>query len=160
MNCRAAENQIFAERDGALDANQRAELATHLATCATCRVIHDRLAEAMIAWQSESTRVRVPDANLEWQKLRREIRRTPPSTKRSRLPWLALPIAGAAAAMAGLYVLTGSTDFTGPATDRTASPESAEIVGTATQPISTVVYVDEKSGWTFVLAADTSGQHI
>lgn len=156
MHCRSAERQIFAELDGALDSTQRAELAAHLATCAACRAIADRLSNTLTTWRDEATRVSVPDAELEWHKVRREIRGAPSPAKSSKLTWIALPFAGAAAAAAlGIYIGTSSTP---------AEPKlnTAPVIAAAMphpEP-STVVYVDEKSGWTFVVAADDSDQHI
>ena len=162
MNCRAAERHIFAERDGALDETQRAELATHVATCAACRSVRDGLTMAATAWRSDAARVSVPNAEFEWQKVRRQIRGAPTTSTRSKITWIGLPLAGAAAAAAiGIYLSTGTSTPPPSAKIDATAVQAAPAVAAATpaQP-STVIYVDEKSGWTFVVAADDSGQHI
>lgn len=158
MNCRAAERRIFAERDGALDETQRAELATHVATCAACRSVREGLTTAAATWRGDTARVSVPNAELEWQKVRRQIRGAP--TTSTKLTWIGLPLAGAAAAAAiGIYLGTGTPPPSAKIDATTVQAAPAVAAATPAQP-STVVYVDEKSGWTFVVAADDSGQHI
>lgn len=150
MNCREAESQIFAERDGALDNSQRAALAQHVGQCPGCRRLQQGFAVTIETWRVETQQVRVPDAELEWQKLRREIRggagsRAAAESKRRSLGWFSVPLA-AAAAVALIFVLN------------TESPEPtrdvAKVTPTARADSPTVVVTDEKSGWTFVVAAD------
>jgi hypothetical protein len=95
--------------------------------------------------------VRTPDAELEWQKLRREIRggagsATAAKSARSRIAWFAIPLAAAAAIAVGLFVNQGADPSNAP----------APVVARA-KPVdnaSTVIFTDAKSGWTFVVAAD------
>ncbi len=161
MNCREAENYLFAERDGALDANQRAALSAHVTECAGCRRIRNQLAEALQSLASTTQTVRVPDADLEWQKLRREIRGAHAEPRRSLATWLGVPLAAAAAIALGLYVAPGG-HRSAPTHDTTEV--IAQEAPAANGATSTVVYVDDNSGWTFVwapdVAADSSQQHI
>src|SRR5689334_5149655 len=106
MNCRNAERQIFAERDGALDETQRAALAIHLTGCAGCRQLKVNFATAIESWRSASRMVASPDAEREWLNVRRRIRggavvgeESEGKRHRQWIAWLALPI-GAAAALA------------------------------------------------------------
>src|SRR3954469_10790929 len=104
MNCRDAERQIFAERDGALDPTQRAVLAGHVAQCATCRQTEKVLAAAIGSWRSSTQAAPMPDPTREWEALRRDIRGgvaavARPARRRNVVPWLAVPV-GAAAALA------------------------------------------------------------
>lgn len=155
MNCREAEHQIFAERDGALDSHQRAALGAHVAQCATCRQMRDGLAHAIESWRVSTEAVRTPDADLEWLNLRREIRRgagaKPASTARSPwATWVALPAAAAAALAVVLAVRHGN---------RGATPEATKAVARAhveasVENASPVVFVDDKSGWVFVWATN------
>src|SRR3954463_16252637 len=117
MNCREAQDQVFAERDGALESTQRAALDSHVAQCATCRRIRDDLAAAFVMWRFEVEKSKVPDAEREWYAVRRRIRGgveagTQSGTARSRrnlVPWLALPLGAAAAAAVAFFVVPETT---------------------------------------------------
>ena len=97
----------------------------------------------------------MPDAELEWQKLRREIRGGAGSTataKRTPFTWFALPIATAAALAVTLFVHQSASDTDGAqATGQMVAKANGKAAGEKT---STVVFVDDKSGWTFVVATD------
>jgi anti-sigma factor RsiW len=155
MNCHEAESQIFAERDGTLDNSQRAVLAQHLAQCASCRRLSEGFMAAVDYWRAEAQQVRVPDAELEWQKLRREIRGGVGSGSAARpartfLAWSAVPVAAAAALAFVLMLKPGAPSSTTPnaAIARVTNSEAAA------EKSPTVVFTDEKTGWTFVVAAD------
>jgi len=155
MNCSEAESQIFAERDGTLDNSQRAVLALHLAQCASCRRLSEGFASTVNGWRAETQQVRVPDAELEWQKVRREIRGGAGSKSAARpartfLAWSALPVAAAAALVFVLMSKLGSPSPTTP------NPAVARVTNSeaAAEKSPTVVFTDEKTGWTFVVAAD------
>ncbi len=149
MNCREAQTQLFAARDGALENSQRAALASHLGECAACRRLQENFALTVETWRVATHESRVPDAELEWQKLRREIRGgagSAAAAKRSRAAWFALPLAAAAAVAVGLFVNQGADSSTEPA-PMVARAKPADNA-------STVIFTDAKSGWTFVVAAD------
>jgi hypothetical protein len=164
MNCREAQSQIFAERDGALDNNQRATLEGHVASCATCQRVRDDFSAALTAWRNETANAPVPDAEREWHAVRRRIRggaeAGTAAAARSRpafFPWLAVPFGAAAALIVALSVAPSNRDASGgqesatPPASQVARAVSVEVPGHA----STMVFVDEKSGWLFVQASDT-----
>lgn len=157
MNCRDAQNRILADRADAGDAAGHGALAAHLATCAGCRQVQADLAHALAAWQSDTASVTVPDVDREWQAVRRQIRggetgaaRTPRSP-RSLLAWLALPLGAAAAAALALFISPGTRSYFDP--PPVAQVDSVETPG---NNASTLVFVDEKSGWLIVWASDAS----
>ena len=164
MNCHEAQNHLFAARDSALDSNQRASLDGHVAHCANCRRMRDDLVAAFSVWRKETAEAPVPDVEREWHAVRRRIRggadagttTTLARPRRNFLPWLAVPIGAAAALALALYVGSenGATPpTTAPGAPRThiARADSVEVPGNA----STMVYVDDKSGWLIVWASDS-----
>lgn len=154
MDCRKAEHQIFAERDGALDPLQRAELVDHLAQCGSCRALRSNLTASMEAWRNSTAEIKAPDPLLEWQKVRREIRGGVQTTGKRRgvISWVAWPVAAAAALAMALFVASPSRD---PA-PLTSAARIDSPAAPAAAADSTVVFVDEKSGWVFVWAGDGS----
>ena len=163
MNCREAQSQIFAARDGAPDENPRAALEGHVAHCAACRQVRDNLTAALGAWRTDSARATVPDAEREWHAVRRRIRggvETNPTVARPRrsiFAWLPLTLGAAAAAAIALVVVVqqSSSESAGSLSGKvTARADYVEAPG---HNASTMVFVDDKSGWVIVLASDTGG---
>ena len=159
MNCHEAKNHLFADRDDALDNPQRVALDTHVAQCADCRRIRDDLAAAFTTWCTENTEARLPDIEREWHAVRRKIRggvKVGQETRSPRrlVPWLALPLAAAAALALTFYVAPRDDDRSGTTSKaprtQVARADSVEVPGNA----STSVYVDDKSGWLIVWASD------
>ncbi len=149
MNCHSAQRLLSAERDGALATGERAGLAAHVAGCAECRQFQAKCVEAIEGLKAAATRVAVPDEERAWQDIRRELRAARPTAARAwwNLGRWALPL-GAAAALAAVAVIGPSwTDDDGPQT--VARAEFVEVSGDA----SSVVYVDDKSGWLVVWAS-------
>jgi hypothetical protein len=162
MNCREAQTQIFAERDGALGEPERAALVSHVAACGDCRRIREDLASVLTHWKTAAQNVVVPDAEREWHAVRRKIRggveagevRLAPRRPRL-LTWLTVPLAAVGALALALFISMP----TGPAPDPRVEPavtpvaraESVEVRG---RNASTMVYVDDKSGWLIVAAND------
>lgn len=156
MNCLHAERQVFAERDGALEPDERAALAKHLAECPTCRRTHDGLANAIEMWRVEATSAVCPDADRAWQDLRRELRRDQAPVQSGRwMAWIGAPIAVAIAV--ALSINTAEKKPTGPAKNgsRERDVARAEYVEIPSGNASTFVFVDEKSGWLVVMASDS-----
>lgn len=155
MNCREAHSLISAERDGALDNSQRATLEGHLAACGTCRRARDELTAGLTTWRTEVARASVPDAEREWHAVRRRIRggseAGSAASRRTLFTWLALPLGAAAAAAIAFMVLPGTPS--GPSLPttvaHTARVDSVEAPGSNA---STMVFVDDKSGWVIVWA--------
>ena len=151
MNCREAERLISTERDEALDAGGRAALEAHTAECSHCRQMRAALSAVSAAWRSDSVEVRVPDAALEWRRVQNRIRLSEQPRPRSYVRWFGIPAAIAVAAAAvALYV--GPGHFSGGTPDQTVARASA-----SNSSSSTVVYTDDKSGWTFVWSTDANG---
>lgn len=158
MNCREAQDRILADRAEARDAAGRAALAEHLAACASCRRVQTELADALAAWRHDAATVAVPDADREWQAVRRQIRggatgtARPGRSSRSLFAWLALPLGAAAAAALALFISPATRpQFFGPTP--LGHVDSVETPG---NNASTMVFVDEKSGWLIVWASDAS----
>jgi hypothetical protein len=161
MNCREAHDQILAERDGALGSPERAALISHVEQCGACRRVREDLTATLSLWQTTARNVVVPDAEREWHAVRRkirggvesgEVRLTP--HRPAFLTWLAVPVAAAAALALALFIAQpgggdsgkgASSNFT-----RVARAESVD----AGRNASTMVYMDDKSGWLIVLASD------
>lgn len=162
MNCREAEEYIFAERDGALDDTRHAALASHLQECAGCRRVRNDLEAFVATWRGADAAVRVPDADIEWHKLRRALNRSPERAHVSWTRWIAIPGAVAAAAAIALYVAPDRSGAGLHSNTGTVVARHENATASSAAAASTVVYVDDKSGWTFVWEPDTAanGQHI
>lgn len=163
MNCREAQHQLFAEGDGAPASSQRAALDEHVGHCPDCRRIRDDLTAALTTWRSEAARTPVPDAMREWHAVRRLIRggaeagaAAPARPRRNFLPWLAVPVGAAAALALALYIApskpasSASPLVVQHAPRQVARADAVEVPGGA----STIVFVDDKSGWLIVQASD------
>ena len=160
MNCREAQSRIFAERDGVLDTPQRSALEDHIAHCGDCQRIRDELTSVFTSWREDVNRVLVPNPEREWLAVRRRIRGgTEGGTahvsrpRRNVLAWLALPLGAAAAVAVAFFVSLQPAatviDSAKPVA-RVAHANSVEVPG---DNASTVVVVDDKSGWLFVWAS-------
>lgn len=162
MNCRTALQHIASERDTGLDAGSRAGLEAHVAACDSCRRARANLAAALESWRSESTRVAIPDPEREWQAVRRRIRSAPEAHREHASPrawfnpaWLAVPAAAALVAFTFFRPNAGPEEIPGGRTATTARVEAVEAPG---GNASTMVFIDDKSGWLIVWATDTSGR--
>ena len=162
MNCREAQSEIFANRDGAPGASPRAALDAHVASCAACQQIRTNLAAALGAWRTDSARAIVPDAEREWHAVRRRIRGgaetglAPVRPSRSGFAWLSLPLGAAAAAAFAFVVLNQERSAELHANFSSAVTARAHDVEAPGHKASTMVFVDDKSGWLIILASDTA----
>lgn len=151
---------MFAEGEGALESSQRVTLQEHVGQCPDCRRIRDDLTAALSAWRNENARTPVPDAEREWHAVRRLIRggaeagtAAAAHPRRNLLPWLAIPLGAAAALALAVYVApTKPTASHAPTTRQMARAD--DVVVEAPRGTSTVVFVDDKSGWLFVQTSD------
>ncbi|HVU32324.1 MAG TPA: hypothetical protein VHE61_02745 [Opitutaceae bacterium] len=157
MNCREVQRQLAAAPEIEIPASTQTALASHLAGCAACRRVNEALVGGLAAWRARTVDGHVPDAENAWIELRRVIRNSSSAPRRPALAWLAIPVAAAAAAVAAFYVA--------PTSRRTAAPPAAALVAShlpagpaGNSADSTVVFVDDKSGWTFVLSSDTGAR--
>lgn len=161
MNCREAQSQLFAERDAALDSNQLAALEGHLAHCGDCKRVRDDLAAVFKVWRADVNQVQVPDAEREWHAVRRRMRggagTAGTQTTRSGwklFTWLAVPVGAAAAVALALFTSPQTSQTIQSTTASTATVARGNSVDVAGDKATTVVFVDDKSGWLFVLASD------
>ncbi len=162
MNCREAQSHIFVERDNALELNQRAALEGHIAHCGDCQRIRENLAAALETWRTKATHVKIPDAEREWHAVRRRIRGGAESgaartarPRRNVFAWLAVPL-GAAAAVALALFISPETTSSLPGTASGGHVSRANSVEVPGNNATTMVFVDDKSGWLFVLASDAA----
>jgi len=125
-----------------------------------CRQMRAGLAESAAAWRATTAGVRVPDERMEWQRIRRRLHGEP---NRAAQPaqgiftlWRSATLLAAAAAVAlGLFVAPAW--FRGPplaaaSASTVAATDYVEVGGDA----SATVFVDDKSGWLVVWAADAT----
>ena len=165
MNCRSAQPLLSAERDGALASHERAALETHLADCADCRRARANVAAAVERWRANVAAAKAPDSTLAWQAVRRELRATT-GRRESSAPWFArwmLPLGGAAALAAAVAIAlvpqwrggVGGVGGVGASSPMTAAAAGAraEFVEVPNNA-SSMVYVDDQSGWLVVWAVD------
>ena len=160
MTCREAQSQMFTEHPvGRTDPAAASAFATHLASCSDCQRIRDELAAALTSWRTQVDTTPVPNAEREWHAVRRRIRggaETNPKPGRVGLhwlAWLALPLGGAAAAAIALMIALPSSPVK---TAEVAPPPLARVesVEAPGNNASTMVFVDDKSGWLIVWASD------
>jgi predicted anti-sigma-YlaC factor YlaD len=166
MNCHESQTLLFTERDRSLEPNERASLDSHLANCAECKRIRVGLESAFSLWRKQQAAVTIPNSEREWHAVRRRIRggsaEESTSTRRRRpttwFPWLAFPLSAAAAVMIALYVDPFGLDNPEPVQPRT---QAVRVDGTGpTGEASTMVFVDDKSGWLVVWANDSGPRRL
>lgn len=142
MNCHDAETLLQLERDGALEAGGRASLAAHVSECAHCRQLQVKLTAVSQVLQQEAAHVRTPEPMIEWRKLQRTLHQESRPALAGWLRWLTIPAAIGAAAALALYVQPGSNPE--------PQPKERVVRVEAVREPSAIVYVDDRSGWTFV----------
>jgi predicted anti-sigma-YlaC factor YlaD len=159
MNCHAVQQLLSAERDQTLGADAHGSIEAHLAECPACRKMRLTLAETAIAWRTTTARMRVPDERLEWQRLRRRLngdtaREARPARGIFTLGRSATFAAAAAVIALGLFVAPAWLHQTPvPNASPVATTDFVEVGGDAS---SAMVFVDDKSGWLVVWAADAA----
>jgi anti-sigma factor RsiW len=158
MTCRDIELLLLTERDGALTSEQRAALGQHVATCPACQQLRARLNAALNTFQADAANVAVPDIETEWRTLRAQLHggQSKPEKKRPLAPVIWFGSAMAAAAALTLAYLGQQPKQTEPV----AAPAIAQVKAAGDTNASTMVYVDQESGWLVVWAtdADTGSQ--
>lgn len=158
MDCREAEKLILIEREGASGDTRRVALAAHLSDCSACRELQGSLVAAVQSWKANDTRVEIPDVEREWYAVRRQMRNAAAGPQFPLLPsWLVPSLAAAALAVLVFFV---GTPWRGQGTTARMDVARAEYVEVADESASTLVYVDEDSGWLVVWAvapADGAG---
>jgi len=163
MNCREAQSQLYADGARAPTETSRAALAAHLEGCAGCRRIRDDLAAALTTWRTGTVALAVPDAEREWHAVRRRIRGgdaaplADTGRRRSRLAWLTLPLGAAAAAAIAIFISLPAEKPQPAAAVSVSVPAHtarADFVEAPGNNASTMVFVDDQSGWLIVWASD------
>jgi anti-sigma factor RsiW len=157
MNCRQTESLLLAERDGLLTPQQRADLSAHAAHCPACQQLRTQLVTSAELFRTESQQLVVPDVETEWQAVRAQLdtarttRRAPHSAlNKTRNPfapvlWFGAPLAAAAAIAFAFF-----SPSLGNATTATAQ---ANYVEAGDANASTMVFLDQESGWLVVWAS-------
>lgn len=156
MNCRQAEHQIFADRDGAFDDPRRAALTEHLAQCMACRQMRDGFSAAIDVWRADARRAITPDSERAWHDLRRQMRNAGTAVAgghRHLLAWIGAPLAAVAVVAIAFLV---QPQWRGGSDGPPQAVARAEYVEVPSATASTVVFVDDKSGWLVVLASDAA----
>lgn len=163
MNCHEAQSHLFRERDGALDNPQRVALDGHLAQCDGCRRVHEDLAAALTLWRVDSTKVAMPDAEREWHAVRRRIRGGDEAgtvrasrPRRNLFSFVALPLGAAAAVALALFVSPKLSTELPAESHAGANIARAHPVEVSGSNAPAMIFVDDKSGWTFVWATEAN----
>lgn len=148
--CSSITDLLVAEPDGVLSPVELARIEEHLALCEACRrqrahlkMLPARMRDATEAFSS-------PDIEQEWREVRRRIQSSNPAGEasfawRRSLTW-GLPIA--AAAVLTLAAVYRPLPDPGTSVPITARAEFVQSEGSG----STLVYVDQESGWLIVWA--------
>lgn len=113
-------------------------------------------------WRHDAENVAVPEAEREWQEVRRRMRGgatagAAAQTARSRrnvFAWLVVPLGAAAACAVAFMALRQETPA--PVRSREARIAHADYVEAPGRNAAIMISVDEKSGWVFVTASDDS----
>lgn len=166
MNCRSAQPLLLAERDGVLTPAQHAELAAHLAACASCRQFRAELAAALDAVRADTQAVPLPDIDAEWRAVQAKINgaAAAPSSrpaKRRLAPvlWFSAPLAAAAAVALAFFVNRPVPTELPAMTDNGELAAHADYVEVADPNASPIVYTDKESGWLVVWAESANTAH-
>jgi hypothetical protein len=165
MNCKTALELISRDREPDSDVGSRSQLEAHLATCESCRQTQSRLAATLDSWRSEAAGAAVPDPAREWSTLRRRLRESSAATPARPIAgrpiqwaWLAIPAAAALVALAILRPPFGPGDEPAASPAMSAVAARADAVEAPGGNASTMVFVDDRSGWLIVWASDSGGR--
>lgn len=153
MNCRQSQHLLSLDRDDRLPAERRPALDAHLAGCPDCRRHRDALAAALDSLRTGDARIQTPDAKAEWLLLSAKLEAPSRQPRRDiNRGWLkALTAGGAFAALALVFALNRpAATPTGP--QLVQAPAHAEFVELGDPEATTIVYVDQDSGWLIVWA--------
>ena len=158
MNCHTAQRLIATEPDSTPSAEESRLLAAHLSGCEACRNEQTIVARALAGWQASTASAAMPTVERAWQDIQRELRKSsgqPASRGFLRRSWM-IPVS-AAAALAALIVVArplGKPSSPGNplAQNSAARADFVEVPNDA----SSLVYVDDQSGWLVVWAVNDS----
>ncbi len=150
-SCRVIAPLILAECDGPLAAAALARLEAHVATCPTCRQQRAalRLAGDELR-RAPQPGITADDARNAWLDLRPQLREVPARPPRA---WIR-PVFAWTAPLATAAVFAFALTATRPAMNRTTPPNARADFVQAPADASTLVYVDQQSGWLIVWASE------
>lgn len=157
--CRHITSLLAAEPDGALRADELAEIEAHVAACPSCRQQRAVLRAVPAALRDASVHRSEPDAAVEWARLQTRIRKTDSERPApAAAPWLSRRLIAWSLPVAAALALGLFSSRTGP---RAAAPRPEAAVASADYvqadgATSTLVYVDPDSGWLVVWADGAS----
>ena len=158
MNCQDAEESMIAARDGALTTDKRAVLAAHLTGCVSCSRLRDAFSENSKMFRASAQSAALPDVADEWLEIRSRIRKPAPTAVRSfrLIPFLGVPLAAAAALV---IAFVSMPQWFGTSSQSSSFQEArAEFVEVPGSDTTTLVFVDEPSGWLVVWAVAPTDQ--
>ncbi|MCC6415777.1 MAG: zf-HC2 domain-containing protein [Opitutaceae bacterium] len=155
MDCRESQHLLTLVQDDALTDDQRATLEQHLTRCPACRAytVQLRLAREMVCGDARA--FSLPNVEAEIRTVQNRLAQPAPARQRTFTPslWLGAPLA--AAAVAFIF-------FSGRQPDPTPMAEpfaQVDYVVTGNPAASTLVYVDQTSGWLVVWASAPTAHH-
>jgi len=148
--CRDITDLLIAEPDAALPPAELARIEAHVATCEACRRQRALLAAVPGLLREATTALATPDKDEAWGEVRARIRQADPERRRiaPRARYYAWGVSVAAAAVVAFAVLLTLRWSDAPATALVAQAEFVQSDGSG----STLVYVDQESGWLIVWA--------
>ena len=159
MNCLASQKQLLRAQDEALHDQQHSTLAAHLSSCPQCSEFEASLRQISADIKNEAASVPVPDADETWQGIQSRLQPTGESETTSKrfapLIWITAPLAAAAAFAFAFLPSHSTSDFDSVAMSE-ASATQVDYVETDNPNATTMVYVDNQSGWLVVWTDDTS----
>lgn len=141
--------------------SERAALSQHLAQCEDCRSYQLALPEVAAAIRAEADSVSLPDVAAEWSTLQSRLNspaRSSTGKRRLSAPvlWLGAPLA-AAAGLAFLFINPSQeTTVKETALSDDTMVTHVDYVKSGDPNASTMVYVDQDSGWLVVWATNSS----
>jgi len=152
MSCHETQRLLSLAQDVPLSDQQRDALSRHLADCPACRQHQSALAQASSVFRQDATAVAIPDIEQEISAVQARLSTPAPQRKRTLAPilWLSAPLAAAAIMLAFLSGI--QIPFTTP----DAPTTHVDYVVAGDPSASTVVYVDQDSGWLVVWASSSS----
>lgn len=166
MNCRSAQPLLLVERDGVLTTARHAELASHLAACASCRQFRADLAGALDAVRADVRAVPLPDIDAEWRAVQAKINNgasapasRPAKRRLAPVVWFGAPLAAAAAVALAFFVNRPMSPPLPTTANGGEIAAHADYVEVADPNASPIIYIDKESGWLVVWAESAEPAH-
>ncbi|HRE81024.1 MAG TPA: zf-HC2 domain-containing protein [Opitutaceae bacterium] len=159
-SCQHITSLLIAGPDRRLTPAEQAEIEGHVVQCAACRQQRALLAAIPASLQTVTQAVSTPNPQQEWMRLRSQLpkqSREGKSQRRKTPFWLqwSFPI-GAAATAVVVALVTHLRYSDRVSTERLAATVARADYVQAENADSTLVYVDQESGWLIVWADSSS----